>query len=72
MESKAIYKSKTIVSAVLGLLLTLGVSYGVITSSEQTELLSLLSELAPQIGILISLLGAIYGRVKATHNLKLK
>jgi len=72
MEAKPVYKSKTVVSAVAGLVLTLGVSYGVITASEQTELLSLLSELAPQIGVLVSLLGTIYGRVKATHNLKLK
>lgn len=63
--NKSFLQSKTIVSALIGLMLTSGVTVGVVTESEAKDFTEAVIELSPYLGIILSLLGTIYGRIKA-------
>jgi len=63
-------KSKTIVSALFGAGITVGLMVGVVTQSEAEGINALLAEITPLIVQLLAFVGAIYGRIKAKAVIK--
>ena len=70
--SKPSLQSKTIVSALAGGLLTIGLLYGVVEENEVESITTLIMQMTPYVLQLAAFLGAIYGRIKAKTTITIK
>lgn len=72
MQSKKPLQSTTVVAALSGGVLTIGLMYGVVQENEVEGITTLLVQLVPLLLQLFAFIGAVYGRIKAKSQISFK